>query len=64
MSIAVSRVLVTQHVVFWQAYILESSRNLSTWVSTGEPFLAESEEIAAEFIAAHTGHYFRIQEVP
>ena len=59
-----SRVLVTQHVVFWQAYILESSRNLSTWITTSEPFLAESEELATEFIAADTGRYFRVREVP
>ena len=63
-SIAVSRVNVTQHVVLGRNYILESSLDLVNWTATGPQFTADSEDIVTEFIINQTGQYFRIRQVP
>ena len=63
-SIAFSRVNVTQHVVLGRNYLLESSTNLVDWVATGPQFTAQSEDIVNEFILNQTGQYFRIHQVP
>ena len=63
-SIAFSRVNVTQHVVLGRNYLLESSSNLVDWVATGPQFTAQSEDIVNEFILNQTGQYFRIHQVP
>jgi hypothetical protein len=63
-SIAFSRVNVTQHVVLGRNYLLESSTNLVDWVPTGPQFTAQSEDIVSEFILNQTGQYFRIHQVP
>ena len=63
-SIGVSRVNVTQHVVLGRHYVLESSVNLVDWIATGPQFTAQSEEITNEFVVSQTGQFFRIREVP
>jgi hypothetical protein len=63
-SIAVSRVNVTQHVVLGFNYVLESSPDLINWTATGPQFTAQSEEITTEFVVNQTGQYFRIRQVP
>ena len=63
-SIAVSRVNVTQHVVLGFNYVLESSPDLNNWTATGPQFTAQSEEITTEFVVNQTGQYFRIRQVP
>jgi hypothetical protein len=63
-SIAISKVKVTQHVVLGRNYILESSTNLVTWVPTGPQFTAVSQSIVTEFDVDVTGRFFRLREVP
>ena len=63
-SIAVSKVKVTQQVRVNHNYVLEASTDLTTWLPTGPPFTAESESIVTEFDVDETGRFFRIREVP
>lgn len=63
-SVAVSKVNVTQHVVLGRNYILESSVDLVTWIATGAQFTADSETIVTEFAVDTTGRFFRLREVP
>lgn len=63
-SIAVSRVNVTQHVVLGRNYVLESSSNLADWKVTGAQFTADSESIVTEFVVDVTGRFFRLRELP
>lgn len=63
-SIAVSRVNVTQHVVLGRNYVLESSPDLVTWTPTGPSFTAEDETLVTEFVIEETGRFFRIRQVP
>ena len=63
-SIAVSKVKVTQHVWPGRNYILESSTDLVTWVPTGPQFTAVSGSIVTEFDVDVTGRFFRLREVP
>ena len=64
LSINVSRVNVTQHVVLGLNYVLESSSDMINWTPTGPPFTAQSETITTEFVVSQTGQYFRIKQVP
>jgi Concanavalin A-like lectin/glucanases superfamily len=64
LSINVSRVNVTQHVVLGFNYVLDSSPDLINWTPTGPPFTAQSESITTEFVVSQTGQYFRIRQVP
>jgi len=59
-SIAVSRVMVTQNVEVGRNYVLESSVDMVAWVETGPQFTAESEHIETEFSLDVTGRYFRL----
>jgi len=63
-SIAVSKVKVTQHVVLGRTYQLESSLDLATWSPAGAPYTAASETVVAEFDVDQTGRYFRIRQIP
>jgi hypothetical protein len=63
-SINVSRINVTQHVVLGLKYVLESSSDLVNWTATGPAFTAQSESITTEFVVVETGQYFRIRQVP
>ena len=63
-SIAVSKVKVTQYVVLGRTYVLEASTDLVTWTATGPQFTAQSEVIVNEFDVDVTGRYFRIRQVP
>ena len=62
-SIAVSKVKVTQNVVLGRTYVLESSADLVTWTATGPQFTAQSEIIVCEFDVDVTGRFFRIRQV-
>ena len=63
-SIAVSRVKVTQNVVLGWRYVLEASTDLVNWAATGPEFTADSESIVSEFEVDVTGRFFRIRRVP
>ncbi|MBI2928137.1 MAG: LamG domain-containing protein [Verrucomicrobia bacterium] len=63
-SIAVSKVKVTQNVVLGRNYVLESSRDLANWTAVGPSFTATSETITDEFDVDVTGRFFRIRQVP
>ena len=64
LSINVSRVNVTQHVVLGLNYVLDSSPDMINWTPTGPPFTAQSETITTEFVVSQTGQFFRIRQVP
>jgi Concanavalin A-like lectin/glucanases superfamily len=64
LTINVSRVNVTQHVVLGFNYVLESSPDMITWTTTGPPFTAQSEEVTTEFVVSQVGQFFRIRQVP
>lgn len=63
-TINVSRVNVTQHVVLGFNYVLESSPDMVNWTAAGPPFIAQSEEITTEFVVNQTRQFFRIRQVP
>jgi hypothetical protein len=63
-SIAVSKVKVTQHVMVGRNYVLEASTDLVTWSPTGPPFSPASETIVTELDSDLGGRYFRLREVP
>lgn len=64
LSIAVSRVKVTLHLLLGHNYVLESSTDLQNWVQVGTQFTAEDEVIEQEFEIGLTGRFFRTREVP
>ncbi len=63
LSIAVSKVKVTQNVVLGRNYVLESSRDMANWTAVGPSFTATSESITDEFDVDVTGRFFRIRQV-
>ena len=63
LSIAVSKVKVTQNVVLGRSYVLEASHDLVTWTATGPHFTAQEETLVNEFDVDLTGRYFRIRQV-
>ena len=63
-SIAVSKVKVTQRVRVNHNYVLEASTDLSSWTPTGPRFTAQAEIIVNEFDVDVVGRFFRIREVP
>ncbi|MBI2928135.1 MAG: hypothetical protein HYY24_20895 [Verrucomicrobia bacterium] len=64
LSIAVSKVKVTQNVVLGRNYVLESSSDMSNWKAVGPQFTATSEAVTDEFDVDVTGRFFRIRQVP
>jgi hypothetical protein len=64
LSIAVSKVKVTQNVMYGRNYVLESSFDTVNWTATGPQFTAETESIVSEFDVTETGRFFRIRQVP
>jgi Concanavalin A-like lectin/glucanases superfamily len=64
LSINVSRVMVTLHVVLGLNYVLESSSDMINWTATGPQFTAQSEVITNEFVVSQTGQFFRVRQVP
>lgn len=64
LTIAVSRVRVTQSLVLGRKYLLESSTDLNFWNPAGPSFVAQDETVVAEFDVDSVGRYFRISQVP
>ena len=63
-TIAVSKVKVTQTVRINHNYILEKSADLETWTAAGPQFTADAESIVNEFDVSDGDKYFRLREVP
>ena len=63
-SIAVSQVSVTQHVVLGLNYILQSSADLINWTNTGPEYTAQSEYVTTNFTVGQYGKFFRVVQVP
>ena len=64
LSINVSAVKVTQHLVLGNNYILQSSPDLATWAAVGPAFTATNEYTVSEFEIDVTNRYFRILQAP
>ena len=58
------KVQVWLKIVLGHTYQLEHSHDLNNWFSTGEPFVAQNEELIKEFNIDTEGQFFRIQELP
>jgi hypothetical protein len=61
-SIRVSRVMVTQHVMVGRTYVLEGSSDLNQWVTIGDPFVAQTEIVDTE-VVVDTYHFYRTREI-
>ena len=64
LGIRVSRVAVDLHLVLGKHYLLESSKDLTNWTPTGDPFTAQSETMTQEFLVNESGQFFRLTEIP
>jgi len=64
LSIKISAVKVTQHVMLGVNYQIQSSSDLINWSSLGSAFTATNEDMVNEFEIDQTGKYFRILQVP
>ena len=64
LSINVSAVKVTQHLVLGNNYILQSSPDLANWAVVGPAFTATNEYTVSEFEIDVTNRYFRILQAP
>jgi len=64
LDISVSKVKVQAHVVLGRKYILESSRDFSTWSPLGDAFVANDEPVVFEVDVEENGRYLRVKEVP
>ncbi len=64
LSIATSKVKVTQNVMLGRKYVLESSKDLLGWVPVGQPFVAVEESTVVELDVDVVGQFFRIRQVP
>lgn len=63
-AITVSRVTVRMSVVLGRKYQLDTSADMQTWTPSGDPFVAEAEEITQELPVTETQRFFRVREVP
>lgn len=63
-SLAVSKVKVTQQVRVNHNYVLEASLDQVTSTATGPAFTAESKTIVSEFDVVQVGQFYRLREVP
>ncbi|MHB8521789.1 MAG: formylglycine-generating enzyme family protein [Limisphaerales bacterium] len=64
LTIAVSQVAVTEHVVLGHNYVLESSSDMQNWTQVGAEFTAQSEVITQKLDVTANGGFFRLREVP
>jgi hypothetical protein len=64
LTVAFSKVKVTQYVVVGRNYVLESSGDLNTWNQVAASFTAQSDVLTQEFDIGQTGQFFRIRELP
>jgi hypothetical protein len=64
LSIQFSAVRVTEHLMLNSNYQLQSSADLTNWVSVGSVFTATNEYMVNEFEINATNLFFRILEVP
>gem|GEM_PF-5949542 len=64
LDITVSKVKVQAHVVLGRKYILESSKDFSTWSPLGDAFVANDEPVVFEVDVEEDGRYLRVKEVP
>ena len=63
LSIRVSKVAVTAHVLIGRQYFLEGSQNLTNWNAVTPPFVAQTEDMDFEF-AVGSYQFFRAVEIP
>ena len=64
LSVATSKVKVTQSVVLGRRYLLESTKDLVNWLPVGNSFLADDESIVVELDVDVVGRFFRIRQIP
>ena len=64
LSIHFSAVKVTEHLMLNSNYLLQTSSDLTNWVSFGSVFTATNEYMVNEFEINTTNQYFRILEEP
>lgn len=63
LSIAVSKVRVTMNLAVGAKYQLLATKDLKTWVTVGEPFLALAELEERELDVVEVGRFFQIQKL-
>ena len=54
----------TLKVVLGRRYQLQSSKDFTTWLDVGPPFVAEEENLVQEFVIGEVGQFFRVEQVP
>jgi hypothetical protein len=63
LRINVSKVKVEMKLNEGKRYILECSKDTSTWTATGPEFIANQKNLAIEFDVESTGQFFRLKEL-
>lgn len=62
-SIKLSKVAITQHVMVGRTYVLEGTSDLVNWIAVGSPYTAQTEDVVAEVDVDLGYRYFRSREV-
>ncbi len=62
-SIKLSKVAITQHIMVGRTYVLEGTSDLVNWVAVGNPFTAQTEDVVTEVDISLGYRYFRSREV-
>ncbi len=62
-SLRVSRLMVTQHVMIGRTYVLEGSADLINWATVGLQYVAQSEVVETE-VSVGQHQFFRTRQIP
>ena len=62
-SIKISKLAITQHLMVGRTYVLEGSSDLVNWVALGNSFIAQTEDVVTEVAVSLGYRYFRSREV-